>query len=129
MELESGMILSDSSSKPTLITTFLCTCLPSMAIYSPNTRIIAENHCVYYSGKYWFQEWSECIQEGFQQSKGCLCFFWITYADRAVINLLDYVDDMLYFSTTESCLKDLQDNLNAHFDVGFLGQAHWYLSI
>ena len=42
--------------------------------------------------------------------------------------MLDYVDDMLYFGTNETCLKDFCESLTSLIDIKYLGQAHWYLS-
>jgi len=105
-----------------------------MVIYFLNIRVIVENCCIYLSlcMDWLLQEnigsrhcWSVCIKRGLKQSKACPCFFWKTWTDGAVNKLLDYVDDMMYFGTKESGLKDFWDNLCM---CDFLGQAHWYLS-
>ena len=62
------------------------------------------------------------------QSKTCACFFWKKFIHGSTIKLLDYIDDMVYFGTSDLTLKSFWYSLSSHFDVEFLGQAHWYLS-
>ena len=81
-----------------------------------------------YSSKYWFQELREwLIAEGFVQSKVHPCFFCKEYEDKSVVKLLDYVDDRLYFSTSNASIKTFKEHLSECFDVEVLGQEHWYL--
>ena len=83
-----------------------------------------------YSGKYWFQELREwLVNEGFKQRKTRPCLFWKVFPDGSVVKLLDYVNDILYFSTPDTTLKIFWGNLTSRFDVKMLGQAHWYLSM
>ena len=43
--------------------------------------------------------------------------------------LLVYVDDSLYFSTSDDMIKDFRKSLSDRFEVGFMGYAHWFLSL
>ena len=43
------------------------------------------------------------------------------------IYVLNYVDDMLYFSTDADKLKQFEEKLRARFNLELIRQAHWYL--
>ena len=43
-------------------------------------------------------------------------------------NLLDYVDDCLYFGKNNIMVKLFEEEISLRFDLKLLGQAHWYLS-
>ena len=49
------------------------------------------------------------------------------YGTRIVV--LFYVDDCVYWYTSEARRKWFVDNLGKRFDVKFLGYAHWFMSI
>jgi hypothetical protein len=50
------------------------------------------------------------------------------FPDGSIIRLLNYVDDMLYFSTSNTTVKLFETDLSTKFDLELMGQAHWYLS-
>ena len=82
-----------------------------------------------YSGKYWFEELRDWLkEEGFTQSSTCPALFYKSNSESNVIKLLDYVDDMLYFSTSDRLIDEFKSRLAKRFDVEFLGRVHWYLS-
>ena len=43
--------------------------------------------------------------------------------------VLSYVDDCVYWYTSEALGKWFVDNLGKRFHVKFLGYAHWFISI
>jgi Reverse transcriptase (RNA-dependent DNA polymerase). len=92
-------------------------------------RLLKSMYGMTFSGKYWYldlQEW--LLSDGFTQSEVVKCLFFKTFEDGSQIFLLDYVDDMLYYGTDESKLREFEDALSARFDLEKMGQAHWYLS-
>jgi hypothetical protein len=92
-------------------------------------RLLKSMYGMTFSGKYWYldlQEW--LLSDGFTQSEVIKCLFFKTFEDGSQIFLLDYVDDMLYYGTDESKLREFEDALSARFDLEKMGQAHWYLS-
>jgi hypothetical protein len=40
-----------------------------------------------------------------------------------------FVDNMLYVRSKDSIKKNLEDSVNNHFDVEFLGPAQWFLQM
>ena len=54
--------------------------------------------------------------------------FWKSNFDGSVIYLLDYIDDLLYYGTSEKWFHDFEKQLLARFDLKVLGQAHWCLA-
>ena len=56
--------------------------------------------------------------------------FYYKYApDGIKIVILSYVDDCVYWYTSEAIGKWFVDNLGKRFHVNFLGYAHWFMSI
>ena len=49
--------------------------------------------------------------------------------DGSKIVVLAYVDDCVYWYTSEVLVKWFVDNLGKRFHVNFLGYAHWFMSI
>jgi hypothetical protein len=45
-----------------------------------------------------------------------------------VIYVLNYVDDMLYYGTSDEKLANFEAQLSSSFDLELKGQAHWYLA-
>ena len=92
-------------------------------------RLIKSMYGMALSGKYWYQELQEWLLEnGFIQSKVIACLFWKTFEDGSKVYLLDYVDDCLYYGTSDVSLKKFETEISARFDLTLMGQAHWYLS-
>jgi len=90
------------------------------------------------SGKYWYQDLMEfLVPIGFVQSTVTRCLFFQKYEDGSVIYLLNYVDDMLYFGTSDNTLLAFETSLAERFNMATLaerfnmatkGQVHWYLA-
>ena len=82
------------------------------------------------SGKLFSGELTEWLLEaGFIQSQ-CKMSIYYNYApDGSKIVVLYYVDDCVYWYTSESLVKLFVDNLGKIFHVKFLGYAHWFMSI
>ncbi len=79
-------------------------------------RLVKSIYEMTYSGKYWYLDLKEWIQEeGFTQSRASPCFFCKVYPDGSYVKLIVYVDDKLSMETMEllfrnlrtSCLRDL----------------------
>ena len=65
----------------------------------------------------------------FKQSQ-CQMFIYYKYApDRYKLVVLFYVDDCVYFYTSEELGNCFVDTLGNIFLVNFLGYAHWFMSI
>jgi len=99
------------------------------------------------SGKYWYQDLMEfLVPIGFVQSTVTRCLFFQKYEDGSVIYLLNYVNDMLYFGTSDNTLLAFETSLAERFNMATLaerfnmatlaerfnmatkGQVHWYLA-
>ncbi len=74
---------------------------------------------------------------GFVQSTVTRCLFFPKYEDGSVIYLLNYVNDMLYFGTSDNTLLAFETSLAERFNMATLaerfnmatkGQVHWYLA-
>jgi hypothetical protein len=61
-------------------------------------------------------------------SKNMQCLFLQHYNDGSKVHLLNYVDDMLYYGTSKSRIKQFEELLTQRFNVELMGQAHWYLA-
>ncbi|MGH7954550.1 MAG: reverse transcriptase domain-containing protein, partial [Gloeomargaritales cyanobacterium] len=82
-----------------------------------------------HSGRFWWQELLEwLLSNGFNSSAVHPCLLW-KKVGKNVLMVLDYVDDMLYFSTCAKLEKKFQEELSARFKAEFMGQAHWFLSL
>jgi hypothetical protein len=81
------------------------------------------------SGKYWFLDLQDYLVElGFKASTTIPSLFVKEDENGNKIYVLDYMDDMLYYRTNESKLKELEVLLQKRFNLELMGQAHWYLS-
>jgi hypothetical protein len=75
--------------------------------------------------KYWYLDLREYLLEmGFKLSECDRCLFILVHADNVKIYVLNYVDDMLYFSTDADKLKQFKEKLRARFNLELIGQAH-----
>ena len=81
-------------------------------------------------GKLFFDELIEWLhEEGFIQSQ-CQMFIYYKYAPYGTrIVVLYYVDDCVYWYTSEDIGKWFVDTLVRRLHVNFLGYAHWFISI
>ena len=81
-------------------------------------------------GKYWNVELQEYLTEiGFVQSKVDPCLMIRRDKDGNYIKLINYVDDMLYYGSSEQVEKDFVKELKDRFNVTDLGTAKWYLGV
>lgn len=81
------------------------------------------------SGKYWYLELQDFLLEiGVKASQNMQCLFTKNHGKHSRMYLLNYIDDMLYYGTTEAIVKQFKEQLQQRFNVEFLGQAHWYLA-
>ncbi|MGH7954596.1 MAG: reverse transcriptase domain-containing protein, partial [Gloeomargaritales cyanobacterium] len=82
-----------------------------------------------HSGRFWWQELLEwLLSTGFVSSSVHPCLLWKKIGDE-VMMVLDYVDDMIYFSTHPKLEIQFKKDLSSRFKAEFMGQAHWFLSI
>jgi hypothetical protein len=51
-----------------------------------------------------------------------------TEKDGSFLRLIVYIDDCLYFATSDATREKFQKELTARFDVELQGLAHWYLA-
>ena len=57
-------------------------------------------------------------------------YIYYKYApDGSKVVVLYYVDDCVYWYTSETLVKWSVDNLGKRFHVNFLGYAHWFIPI
>ena len=49
------------------------------------------------------------------------------YPDGIRLYVLNYIDDMLYYSTNTEKLREFEEKLKSQFNLELVGQAHWYL--
>jgi hypothetical protein len=81
------------------------------------------------SGKYWFLDLKDyLLEQGFIPSGTVKCLFFKKFDDGAIIIVLNYVDDMLYYGDNEPKVKEFEELLQKRFNLELLGQAHWYLA-
>jgi len=79
--------------------------------------------------QYWYQDLMEfLISIGFIQSTVVKCLFFKKLTDGSVIFLLNYVDDMLYYGSSDDALLTFEIQLSERFNLETKGQAHWYLA-
>ena len=82
------------------------------------------------SGKLFADELTEWLFEaGFIQYQ-CQLFIYYKYSPYGkTIVVLSYVDNCVYWYTSEAIEKWFVDTLRKIFHVNFLGYAHWFMSI
>ena len=83
------------------------------------------------SGAYWFDELNTWLveEEKFVQSIIAPTLYTKTFEDGSTIWLLNYVDDMLYFCTSESRRREFEKHVCKRFAVELKGRAQWYISM
>ena len=81
------------------------------------------------SGKYWYEEFRDwLVSVGFTQSSTCPVLFTRHEPDGSFLRIIFYIDDGLYFATSDGALERFKKELPERFNVVFQGTAHWYLS-
>ena len=82
------------------------------------------------SGKLFADDLTEWLPEsGFIQSQ-CQISIYYNYApDGWSVFVLSYVDDCVYWYTSEALRKWFVDNLGTRLHMNFLGYAHWFMPI
>ncbi|MGH3053820.1 MAG: reverse transcriptase domain-containing protein [Gaiellaceae bacterium] len=92
-------------------------------------RLTKSMYGMNYAGKNWWQDLSDwLLSTGFQASSVHPCLMWRKTNSHYLI-LLNYVNDMLYFSTDKQIETNFTTTLAQRFKVEFLGNAHWFLSL
>ena len=81
------------------------------------------------SGKYWYEDLDEYLQLiGFRKSTVDPCFY-SRKTKAGILRLINYVDDTLYFGTTDESEEEFVKELRNRFNFNLLGTASWYLGI
>jgi hypothetical protein len=79
--------------------------------------------------KQWHERFDNVvISNGFRLNETDKCIYFKMFDSNIVIICL-YVDDMLIFSNSISCIKDTKDFLSSHFDMKDMGIANTILGI
>ena len=80
------------------------------------------------SGKLFADELTECyLQAGYIQSQCQMSIYYKQAPDGTKIVVLSYVDDCVYWYTSEAIGKWFMDNLGKIFHMTFLGYANWFM--
>ena len=83
-----------------------------------------------YSGKFWNEEFSEwLLDQGFEQSTADTTYFIRYYKDGSWIRLIFYVDDLLYFGSSDAVEKEFEQSVSRRFNIDYNGQANWFLQM
>ena len=81
------------------------------------------------SRKYWYEELDEYLQLiGFKKSTVNPCYYSRT-TKLGIVRMINYVDDTLYFGTTDESEKEFVKELRTRFNFNLLGKASWYLGM
>ena len=96
-------------------------------------RPLRLNKCLYgadFSGKSWYDTLDSFLinKLSFLRSRvdGCL---YIYRKDNDWIKLINYVDDALYFASSNRVREDFELSLKNKFNLSLLGEAKWYLGM
>ena len=82
------------------------------------------------SGKLFAYDLTEWLLEsGFIQYQCQMSIYYKYAPDGTKIVVLSYVDDCVYWYTSEATGKWFVDTLGKRLHVNFLGYAHWFVSI
>ena len=83
------------------------------------------------SGKLFADELTEWLTNvaDFKQSHCQMSLYYKFGEDGAKIVVLSYVDDCIYWSTSEKMQRWFVEQLGQRFNVNFLGYVHWFMSI
>ena len=81
------------------------------------------------SGKYWYEELNEyLIYIGFKKSTVDPCYYSRT-TNLGIVRMINYVDDTLYFGTTDEAEEEFVNDLKKRFKFNLMGKASWYLGM
>ncbi len=81
-------------------------------------RLLKAMYGMTLSGKFWYQDLLEfLVSMGFLQSTVIRCLFYQKYSDGSVIFILNYVDDMLYYGTSDQTLLGFEMKLSERFNL------------
>ena len=69
------------------------------------------------------------LEATFIQSNCQMSIYYKYTSDGSKIVVLSYVDDYVYWYTSEALGKWFVDTLGKRFHANFLGYAHWFMSI
>ena len=69
------------------------------------------------------------LEAGFIQSQSKMSIYYKYAPDGTNHFVLSYVDDCVYWNTSEALRKWFVDNLGKRFHMNFLGFSHWFMSI
>ena len=72
-------------------------------------------------------EW--LLEAGFIQYQYQMSIYCKYAPDRTIVFVLSYVDECIYWYTSEDIGKLFVDNLGKRLHLNFLGYAHWFMSI
>ena len=96
-------------------------------------RPLRLKRCLYgadFSGKAWYEALDECLREvmNFKRSmvEGCL---YIYRKGNDWIKMINYVDDALYYCSSDSVRNHFETKLKSKFNLTLLGKAKWYLGM
>ena len=92
-------------------------------------RLLKAMYGMTLSGKYWYQDCRDwLISVGLIECPTCLVLFCRKEKDGSMLWVIIYIDDFLYFGTTEITQKKFESEFGTRFSVEFQGLAHWYLA-
>ena len=84
----------------------------------------------YFGGKAWYEALDECLREvmNFKRSmvEGCL---YIYKKDGDWIEMINYVNDALYYCSSNKVSNYFETTLNSKFNLTLLGKVKWYLGM
>jgi len=76
-------------------------------------RLLKSMYGMMLSGKYWYQDLMEFLFAiGFTQSSVIRCIFYRKFQDGSVLFILNYVDNMLYFGTSDDSILNFETKLS-----------------
>ena len=93
-------------------------------------RLLNSMYIMNNSGKLFADELTQWLLEaGFILSQCHMSIYYKYAQDVTRMVVLYYVDDCVYWYTSEALGKQFVDTLGKIFHVNFLGYAHWFMSI
>ena len=96
-------------------------------------RPLRLNKCLYganFSGKSWYETLDKFLTHnlGFTRSRveGCL---YIYRDGDDWVKMINYVDDALYYASSDDVRRSFEEKLSKRFNLTLLGKARWYLGM